>query len=419
MTVHDLVELQRAPSARTHWIFVEAVAQQPPQSSDPPSVAVQLEAADAAYAAREYRIARDAYRQVASLCPELAVSHQRLGAIELANDRAAAAVPHLETACRLLPDSREARLALSEAHSRMGDFVAASAVLHDALKAIGDTAGEGAAEVRASLGLMLFQSGERQRGLTLLMELLQHDAEDQEALSAYGEVCLELGQMDEALQHFLRLITVRHDDKRIRRLLARALGGGGGPARLARLVPPSHAAASSIAYVAAIVKDHGDIDCSVQLHETALSLAPESAACTLSYMRTLELQLDYAGAIRALCTFCAADPRRGVRSLTCGAFATALLPLESVVASAYRDEHGGGHAIDELQSSVPLPNVPAGAGCDVDGSASCSAQQLPPDELELLAVFYVAIKALFCMGALTALPPLIEVRCKDSNPGCL
>ena len=106
LVVGSLLELRvQASSGRSYWTFFDAVN----ESSD------QLGAAERAFSSRLYRKARGIYQELARRHPELALVHRRLGAIEMAGERAAAAVPHLETALRLQPDCHQAALELAEA----------------------------------------------------------------------------------------------------------------------------------------------------------------------------------------------------------------------------------------------------------------------------------------------------------------
>ena len=154
----SLLELRvHASSGRSYWAFFE--------SSD------ELAAAERAFSARLYRNARGVYQELARRHPELALVHRRLGAIEMAGERAAAAVPHLETALRLQPDSHQAALELAEAHRQQGRPEAAAAALQAALAALGERTGAAAEEARValtvSLGRGLLASAEeqaRQRG---------------------------------------------------------------------------------------------------------------------------------------------------------------------------------------------------------------------------------------------------------------
>ena len=141
----SLLELRvHASCGRSYWAFFE--------SSD------ELAAAERAFSARLYRNARGTYQELARRHPELALVHRRLGAIEMAGERAAAAVPHLETALRLQPDSHQAALELAEAHRQQGRPEAAAAALQAALAALGERTGAAAEEARVALTVSLGDS---------------------------------------------------------------------------------------------------------------------------------------------------------------------------------------------------------------------------------------------------------------------
>ena len=92
------------------------------------------------------------------------------------------------------------------------------------------------------------------------MALLQQDMDDPACLEAYGEACLDLGQVDDALKIYLRLVTQKSEDKGIRRLLARALMADGGLAELRTHLPHVRGSAAALAFLATIVKDHSGQD---------------------------------------------------------------------------------------------------------------------------------------------------------------
>lgn len=110
----SLLELRVHPSSgRSFWAFFDPTA----ANAD---AGQMLGAAERAFSARLYREARGIYRELARRQPELALAHRRLGAIEMAGERAAAAVTHLETCLRLQPGNHQAVLELAEAHRQQG-----------------------------------------------------------------------------------------------------------------------------------------------------------------------------------------------------------------------------------------------------------------------------------------------------------
>ena len=112
------------------------------------------------------------------------------------------------------------------------------------------------------LGRTLFRAGERQAGGGLVQQLLNQHMEDPLALHAYGELALELGQTEDALKVFLRLITQKSEDKAVRALLARSLKAADGvPTLLAQLPPDKSSASADRAFLATVVKEgHSGVD---------------------------------------------------------------------------------------------------------------------------------------------------------------
>jgi len=329
----SLLELRvHASSGRSYWAFLDATAAN--ESSD------ELGAAERAFSARLYREARGIYRELARRQPELALVHRRLGAIEMANERAAAAVPHLETALRLQPGSHQAVLELAEAHRQQGRPEAAAAALQATLAALGERTGAAAEEARTavtvSLGRALLASGEeegRRRGEQLIAALLRRLPDDADVRCAHGEARLLWGYVEEALPLFLGLISARFADRGLRRLLAAALATPRGLETLATLLPPSRAAAPSLAYLACVARDHGHLGCCVALtaqapprsrtrtrthirtrthpaptlanalrarSAQAVAAEPDSAAHLLQLLHGLERRREHAAAVRAL-----------------------------------------------------------------------------------------------------------------------
>ena len=116
-----LLELRVQANGCSCWAFVDTMA-----SECEDELGALLHTAEHAFAARLYRQARSAYQELTRRHPELAFVHRRLGAIEMAGDRAAAAVPHFERARQLHPGSgHESSLELAEAYRQQGRPAAA------------------------------------------------------------------------------------------------------------------------------------------------------------------------------------------------------------------------------------------------------------------------------------------------------
>ena len=132
-----------------------------------------------------------------------------------------------------------------------------------------------------------------------------------------------------------------------------------------------------------------------------------------------------ARALAPLYRFCAANPTRAVGGLTAAAFAAALPPLKELAILCFKPRAAAAAATaaadataaaaaaaaeadDEATRAVPA--LPAGAGDGIEGKpGAAAAGTYGTDELDLLAAFFTAVKILWGLGALSALPPLIEM----------
>ena len=175
---------------------------------------------------------------------------------------------------------------------------------------------------------MLFRGGDRGKGGKLLTQLLQEDMDDPAALEAYGEAALELGQVDDALKIFLRLIVAQSENKDIRRFLARTLKSPGGLDQLREHLPDQESSSSALAFLATVVKDHSGADEAIDIYEQVTRLSPSVASYALNLVHCIELNLDYPKALGALHAFLSANPTRSVGTLSCSEFAAALPTVE-------------------------------------------------------------------------------------------
>merc|ERR1719409_780083 len=106
-------------------------------------------------------------------------------------------------------------------------------------------------------------------------------AEDEEALQAYGEAALALGQVEDALKIYLRLIVAKSEDRRIRELLSSTLKAPGGLEFLNEHLPASKSSASALAFLASTIKDHSGIKEAITLYDACLTHAPDNASYAL------------------------------------------------------------------------------------------------------------------------------------------
>ena len=159
------------------------------------------------------------------------------------------------------------------------------------------------------LGLTLFRHGARQEGGGLIQSILQRDMEDQEALQAYGEAALALGQTEDALKIYLRLVVAKSEDKTIKRMLARTLMQPDGVRLLGTHLAPSKSSASALAFLAGVTKDHSGVVPSIELYGQCVEHAPENTSYALNLAHLHELHLRYDLAIDAILGHCDANPK--------------------------------------------------------------------------------------------------------------
>jgi len=267
------------------------------------------------------------------------------------------------------------------------------------------------------LGLTLFDLGMRQVGGGILQKILQVDMEDQEALCAYGQAALALGQVEDALKIYLRLVVAKSEDKKIRRLLANTIKAQDGVLLLGKHLEPSKSSASALAFLASVVKDHSGVDESIALYKQCITHAPDNASYALNLMHLYELHLKYEDAISTLADHCAHSPTASAGTLQLAELA-ALLPAGEELHAAIWSERcigvrsDGADASAAFDSSV-LADVPEGAGMDVEKEKKIAnvkpAGTYNEAELDVLALAYTGVKVLYGAGMLRALPALIRL----------
>ena len=103
-------------------------------------------------------------------------------------------------AARAAPKESEVRALLGEAYAQSGEHEEAQAAFEIALEL---SKKKGKKKARVALGRALFMDprpGKRAVGGQMLTAILHEDMEDEAALQAYGEACIELNQAEDALK---------------------------------------------------------------------------------------------------------------------------------------------------------------------------------------------------------------------------
>ena len=405
------------PSAST------ASAAAAPMKEMTAALAPYLKAADTAFKNRSYKKAAEIYGEAylalersnmigPGLPKDLALVMRRLGEIEIYNERSDSALRWLQKAVRACPTDVENRLLLSDAHWLAEEEDEAISATRSALDVMDQSKRpKKTKSVSIKLGMQLFKAGHRQEGGSLLTKLLQQDQEDQEALKAYGQAALALGQVEDALKIYLRLVVAKPDDKDIRRLLSKTLKSAEALDFLRSHLEPSPATASALAFLASTVKDFSGVKEAIALYVQCVQHVPASSSYALNLMHLHELTLDFAPALAALYAHCETNPSTTVGTISLAEL-SALLPVESDLGSALWKKPSAA-AIASFAASPPpsaLPDLPPETGAEApDPSGLKPAGTYNETELDVLALGYTAVKVLYVAGALSCLPKLIEL----------
>ena len=181
-------------------------------------------------------------------------------------------------------------------------------------------------------------------------------------------------------------------------------------------LPDSTGSAAALAFLATVVKDHSGVAQSIALYERAVRITPSSASYALNLVHTAELRFDHAEALRPLYAFCAANPDLAVGGLSCATFAAALPPLASLTQLRHTAPAAADAAAPTAAAAAAagaaraLPEIDATAGAGVEGQpGAAAAGTYSAEDLDLLALYFTAVKLLFGLGALQALPPLLRL----------
>ena len=431
--IHDgcdlFAERGEAKLAPPQAVAASAPAPAASSSSKPPIDAVYkemhkalipyLKAAEEAFKERAYKKAATIYGEMyltlekrnltgPGLPSGLNVIIRKLGEIEVINGRSDSALKWLNKAVKACPTDVESRLLLSDAHW-LGEEEEAIMATRSALEVIDQAKRpKKTKSVQIKLGLQLFKAGHKSEGGNLLTKLLQQDQEDQEALCAYGQAALALGQTEDALKIYLRLIVAKSDDKEIRALLAKTLKMADGVQLLGEHLAASEKTASALAFLASTVKDYSGVAPAIQLYEQCLTHVPNSASYALNLVHLHELNLDFKSAIGALSEFCDNNPTMTVGT-TSLAELSALLPTADQLASEVwkppTDAELSAKAID-----ASLPDLPKDTGAETpDPSTLKPAGTYGEEDLDALALMYTGAKVLYAAGALSTLPQLVSL----------
>ena len=218
--------------------------------------------------------------------------------------------------------------------------------------------------------------------------------EDAEALMAYGQAALALGQVEDALKIYLRLIVASSEDRKIRRLLSQTLKSADGLTFLSQHLAPTAATASALAFLASTIKDFSAIKEAIHLYTQCISHVPSNASYALNLMHLHELDLDFGRALAALTAHCDANPTTTVGTIALAEL-SALIPTNDEMSKAlYTIPTADDIAKDgAAPPTASPPALPAGTGAEApDPTLLKPAGSYSESELDVLALAYTAVK---------------------------
>lgn len=386
-----------------------------------------IKAADEAWEARAYKKAAGIYTELIATLEKtsgleaaqvpMVTALRRLGEIELLNERPDTALPYLEKAEGLAPKNVDVQLQLAEAHRQSNDAEEAVSAMRHALELVPAAKKKKKKSVSIALGSLLFRVGKRSEGGGLLTSLLQQDMDDEEALQAYGECALELGQCEDALKIYLRLIVKQSNDRKIKRMLARTVKMPAGVETLSKLLPASDQTASALAFVATVVKEHSGIEPAIALYVDCVKHAPENASYALNLLHLLELKMQFGEALTVFREYCERNPTKSIGTLALAEISVALPSAEQLAAHTCtpRGKAAAAAAPPAFAGTPYEPDLPAHCGAEAPDRTLRAAGSYGSEELDLLALCYAAAKILYLLGAVRLLPPLLRLieRARD------
>eukprot|EP01065_Artemidia_motanka_P050046 TRINITY_DN8476_c0_g1_i1.p1 TRINITY_DN8476_c0_g1~~TRINITY_DN8476_c0_g1_i1.p1 ORF type:complete len:851 (+),score=309.44 TRINITY_DN8476_c0_g1_i1:63-2615(+) len=253
------------------------------------------------------------------------------------------------------------------------------------------------------------------------------------AMLAYAAACQRKGNVADALQGLLMLLVSNSQDKQVRRAfgtLLRELPDG--VARLRDDLGLFNAqSGDALAFLACVAKDFGAIAQSSALYGHSCVQSPGSASFALCYAHALEIEYKIWDSVQVVADFCRRNPTRGVPSSDGGRVTCAdVLPLLEACVEKRDAEPwlSGERAAERAAASkvirwisdgvaeLPSADAPEPMSTDatvpenlrpVEQRTEKKPHGLTAEELDLTALWVTAVKSLFALGAVAALPPLV------------
>jgi len=223
---------------------------------------------------------------------------------------------------------------------------------------------------------------------------------------------MDRDQPGDALRIFLRLLVASPDDKVLRGHIATAVQKGGVDIVTDELKPEAQSSAPALAFLGLVVKDSSAIEEAVQLYRMALASVPTSVSYALNLVHTLEVKCQYEEAMTVLRQFCESNPSMHCGSLTCRMFLDACpeafnTSLVGDLADPSPLDASSGKPLHERSEEV-CPNL-VKSGAEMMVTKDKPKPPYDSQELDLLALFYTAVKILFVSGRTGYILPLAAV----------
>jgi len=255
--------------------------------------------------------------------------------------------------------------------------------------------------LKVQLAKVLYHNGDQDSGIAVLTQVLGDEMENECALHEYGIACLDRDKPEDALKIYLRLLVADPENKTLRGLLTRAVQGAGVAAVTEEIAADNPASAPALAFLALVVKDSSAIEEAVTLYRLSLKLMPTSVSYALNLVHTLEVTCRYTEAMQQLREFCEANPGMKVGQLSCRDFLAAapeaFTALEGPQAEHSPLDAASGVSLGERAAQV-CPSLDKSAQAILEGALGKPKHPYNEQELDLLALFYTAVKILFVSG---------------------
>jgi len=150
----------------------------------------------------------------------------------------------------------------------------------------------------------LYESGKKQQGLSLFMQLLGEDSEFVHGLAWYGKIAVEHNQAVEAIPNLLKALIAGKDGNKIEKhvtdMVHKVLAGAVDVVGVERLLKELHSAADSppaLVFLAQTIKNQGCVSEAITLYERATQKpnlrGEEKAEIILNLVHTLEVAYRY------------------------------------------------------------------------------------------------------------------------------